>query len=546
MRRTGGMNRYRGSRSEELPRRDESAEKKESGGVRMAGHMGRMALLLQGLDEVGGVGVVDDDAKPESAKTNKIEINVDEVDDVERVPSLREIYKGIKNPINDDRKLAVFIDALAKYGNEDEDYYYSALMRAGDGEKGGRDINVADKQAFEEKAFSLWKDSLRKQARGLTGDKDGLLNYLNMHPEIATQGQLEQSIQETFEGNEDEGQALDAARENGWRGGYSGDWNYVRANAVSAGLVEDRKDIGHRLYLSVDNPDLYAVNSVLLDEFMGADVPFGWKYADDIGDRADNLVIHCSTRDLGKNIAVLREAKQRHPELFDKIKEPVVTSGEIDGWIGYGSEPKETGEKSFNMIRAELLESCIVPEVARWVAEHPKQGVSVGKKKIDLRKFLCLKTASKTIAREKKYGEEKHTDEEWREMTRKIIGIVDQNYEQMLDLIQNDYRFTNDGFAGITFGSRSKDKVMSYKQDDLDGGASRVMRAFKNSVLGMANEVARKEGKRFLNRVRGRIRIKSVEYGVDPNNFCFDKVRMEEMKRFYRAAEKDEGDGGEG
>ena len=91
---------------------------------------------------------------------------------------------------------------------------------------------------------------------------------------------------------------------------------------------------------------------------------------------------------------ILKELKNEHKEIFDRVNMPPILTGKIDGWIGYGSEPTVLldGENtSFNEIRSIAINNGIKIALNEWLYknENRYRGGESGASQVVRNLWLC-------------------------------------------------------------------------------------------------------------------------------------------------------------
>ena len=114
------------------------------------------------------------------------------------------------------------------------------------------------------------------------------------------------------------------------------------------------RDIECRLYLNVEAKNITSVASQLFKSCVEQDVALYMKFTSyDL--RSDTLLIYSTYADAPKYVDIINNMRKESPELFKNAHKLNPFLGKIDGYIGFGEEPKCSGHESFTSIRAKAL-----------------------------------------------------------------------------------------------------------------------------------------------------------------------------------------------
>ena len=253
------------------------------------------------------------------------------------------IYENIKNPLNEDNIIEL---VLANFNRDDKVSNYSLLCNINTKEV--LDLNKPQKEFEKERnifftnLFNAWKNKLLR----ITNNKEliKLLNSLD-YKDYYNITYFFNNVIYDYQGKFPQ-LCITPFLYNGFYNIYSKNISNIKAN-------KDFEDIKHRLYINLSNKNIYK----FLDEFtkrcINNNLPFYYKFQDN-SRRADSFVIYSNTENLYKYKQIIDSIVRDYPQIKETSGKPPILSGTIDGWIGYGSEPKEDGE-SFNSKRSDLI-----------------------------------------------------------------------------------------------------------------------------------------------------------------------------------------------
>lgn len=273
---------------------------------------------------------------------------------------LMELYDRIENPTKQDNFHLNLLNMYCDHGD-----IYSPLTRTIDKPTRGY-YNPNESDMYYAMLFNRWKNAIVNMTKsqyeylcrmGIGGDNFiALRNYLKTVPDVKTKEEAFGILNKEYSDNRIN-IAMETHRWDNF-GAYSG-WEHVASRYFKI-RQEKIPNVEHRLYLGIPGMQIHKFARIFVDKCYQRNQPFYFKF-DDYAGRDDSFVIYCSTEYLMNFIDILNEIKREEPELVSKIDRPPMLTGNIDGWIGYGSEPEllPNGDNtSFNAKRAKLIESA--------------------------------------------------------------------------------------------------------------------------------------------------------------------------------------------
>ena len=388
----------------------------------------------------------------------------------------KELFSRIESPLDDEQSFDAIIDAYAKPNG----IFYNNLQNAHLEQKESGVEDVEGRQAFEQKMFKRWKESVLKIPEDqATESQKYVASYLRAMPDAKSIYELGDQIKQAYPGETGD-KVFQYIKDHGWSLEDNG-WVHVKSERAKPGS-EKAGETAHRLYLNTDSKDIYKMVSAMIDAYDEAEIPFYFKYDDGEGKRDDTVVIYCSEEDLEKNLAILQKVKEANPDLVDRAHKPAVLAGKLDGWIGYGAHPKNDGKKereSYSSLRGKLLEAVLNEEGDKVINDIPKGQ-------------LLEATIQKKI----------EGDREILEIGRKK-GITEERMQEMYGFGYNDLDNPSSNY---------RQRLLS----EYQGGKV-------DALVRKAAVELKKKDPSFRDNVRAGIRRRSEEFGIDPENFCQNK-----------------------
>lgn len=461
---------------------------------------------------------------------------------------LMEIYNQIHNPIDDPRVIEKLINA---YANLSKGFggYYGQLTKTVQKEHNKGQYYREDADRFYAMLFNKWKNSIVAMTRdefvqlyrkGSYGqDFIKMRNYLKNVPDVSTMKEAD----EIFYGNKGDKELESALDKYSWKsfGGESG-WIHVCSRYLTA-KKDQYPNVEHRLYLDTESLDTYKMITYLVEKCDEHHLPYYFKF-DQYANRDDTIVIYSSTENLTKYVEILQEIKKEHPDLVSRAKEPPVLTGQIDGWIGYGSEPSKTPDgkrQSFNEVRAKTLEHSIGTVTKQWIMSHRNQEITYQDQKLSFQDYVAMKSAEKLVADLEKrflYYEEKDKKVAQRNgKTYNQLTVIDRLGYALQDVRssqfkQSVYRILKDHMGTLL------PRICNGSYKDMDTINMTVRNGKKITFSGddletiiqrLSVNIA-KNDPNFISTVQATIKKEASQYGIDSEKFCFDTKAREKMR----------------
>lgn len=461
---------------------------------------------------------------------------------------LMEIYNQIHNPIDDPRVIEKLINA---YANLSKGFggFYGQLTKTVQKEHNKGQYYREDADRFYAMLFNKWKNSIVAMTRdefvqlyrqGSYGqDFIKMRNYLKNVPDVSTMKEAD----EIFYGNKGDKELESALDKYSWKsfGGESG-WIHVCSRYLTA-KKDQYPNVEHRLYLDTESLDTYKMITYLVEKCDEHHLPYYFKF-DQYANRDDTIVIYSSTENLTKYVEILQEIKKEHPDLVSRAKEPPVLTGQIDGWIGYGSEPSKTpdGERqSFNEVRAKTLEHSIGTVTKQWIMSHRNQEITYQDQKLSFQDYVAMKSAEKLVADlEKRFLNYEEKDKKVAQRNGKTynqLTVIDRLGYALQDVRssqfkQGVYRILKDHMGTLL------PRICNGSYKDMDAINMNVRNGKKITFSGddletiiqrLSVNIA-KNDPNFIPTVQATIKKEASQYGIDSEKFCFDTKAREKMR----------------
>ena len=129
-------------------------------------------------------------------------------------------------------------------------------------------------------------------------------------------------------------------------------------------------NVDHRIYVNIDNENVYKLAHKLVEKFGEKNLPFYFKF-EDFNNRKDGFVIYSDTKNLTKYIECLDEVYSENKELRMSTYSPLMFGGRISDYYSIGDEPSvENKSCSFNSLRADCIDDAMKITIRRWMYEN--------------------------------------------------------------------------------------------------------------------------------------------------------------------------------
>ena len=286
---------------------------------------------------------------------------------------LMDLYRSVQSPLDDIEKLKKIIRTYSDSRKNNRDFY-NAVLKCNSKDKQYIGYNSYKEEVLDYWRFSTWVSNIVEMTperyAKFYGKEEGyysneftmLQSYLKPINESVSMENF-RKIQKELKSN----YGLENAYEKYNYEIFQSGWDYIS----STDLFESEPiEVKHRLYINCDSVRKYDVIGKIIDNFNKNNIPIFFKYND--AHRDDTIVLWTDDENLLRTINMLKKIKEKVPE--DTCLKPAILAGNIDGWLGYGSEPTvllNGKTTSFNRVRAKVIEDAIKNVYERYILFHP-------------------------------------------------------------------------------------------------------------------------------------------------------------------------------
>lgn len=411
---------------------------------------------------------------------------------------LKRLYNEIENPLTDEVLFNILKQINKKAGYQAIIKYYS------DNEK--YDIN---------KDLIVYLFKLVKKVQTQTSQDKDLIREFNRLEQIITIDTIQRILSTNEYPN------IKEVLQNILAFDLMGYWTHVISSQFIPNQNDKIGEIKHRLYLNPGKVGIELFGYLFIKKCLEKNLSFYFKNPSNIHSRDDNFVIYTDIEHLGQFIELLRELKEENPQIINKMGKPTVLSGVIDGWIGIGSEPG-IRYQSFNSVRADLIFSprIINKATRRWVYSNQESKVIYENKEVNILDYIAIKCVDNILQKYKEEVKTKIRELNNQEKIKEVLNQYQQTRKKYFKMIRE--KIPGIINEGKSFHIYNLSEISTYKD-------FKVNNHIINDII--LNLITRSEKPvpSFIKLFREELNIEMQYTGIDPEKFCFDKVRVREL-----------------
>ena len=441
------------------------------------------------------------------------------------------LYEEIQNPLNYDA-IAYLVDCFSK----GENLYLSLTRKYSKDKTPIEEVVIEHDDYMYETLFSSWRHNVLSLSQSeiqryiniglVQDDYYKLVEMLKDMPPVKTKAEYDNLLKTNK-----------LIYKYGWQCKKSdSSWVHVDSSILSAWRNNSTFPIEHRLYLNCNPQAVEKIAYEFISACKNRNLPFYFKFKTN-ENRDDTIVIYSSTKNLSDYIEALKFIRLYNKELFNEhVKHPPLLTGNIDGWLGYGSENRDLKKVSFNDLRSRIMANAIDKAVATWIHENRSQLITFKNKEIRFYEYLSINLTNRIIRKYQKlyetyveqgkenrfFEEQGFTKEELdsEEFRDKIYKVVDQH---MISAIFHRYKEERKDDVNITMKNYRR---ITISDRDFKG----VMRGSSYQILMNYPEL--------YEEIRKQIAIEAEKHNVDFDKICYDTKRKNEMFNFQKKIKK--------
>ena len=285
--------------------------------------------------------------------------------------TLEDIYENVKNPLNDEVLQEIY-----------DNYQKLPTFELVVGKKtSNKSYDILERDYYNKFLFSIWKNSILNLSIERIEELEKRNSYKDIRKIREFLKQDNTNLDTTYDiANFLVNNSLDKA--------YFCDVknliNHRYIHTMSGKIDLEKEDdffVDHRLYVNIDNEDIYLLAHKFVEKCREKDIPFYFKFKDS-DNRQDNFVIYSDTKNLIKYMECLDEVFSQNKNISNTSNSSLMFTGKINENYSIGDEPFQKSEKlaSFNGIRSKSIDNAMKKTIKYWLYKNQYRKVS---RKID-------------------------------------------------------------------------------------------------------------------------------------------------------------------
>lgn len=441
----------------------------------------------------------------------------------------RELYNSIENPIVNPQ---IFDILMEQYSNNQG--LYNIITSVYRKEKKKKNINQKHKEGIALVLFDYWSQSIQEQSESIlpTLKKEQLYQNMTIQEFRELQRTLRSigkvtSIQRLIQIQKDYPLIRKYLPNKSISNNDIDSWTHILSEQYDR--FDGKKEVvEHRLYLNVENENLYEILYCFIKKITDMHLPYHFKYSE--GLRDDSIVIYSDKEHLKDYIQILRDIKKERSYLFSDYLKPPILTGKIDGWIGYGSEPGTNKSSSFNSKRINVMEDSIDDVFYSYISNSDLP-ITMNNKKMTLNEYYAHLITKRIV--------DDYNNQLARVKTQKDIdglynrtGFLpnDLNDEAVKKLYEEVKLQIPDVIDKLKNKKESDQVLLKITTKKGKMNTSLMNREIKAIIRSFAGHLYR-SNKTFLQQIIKIIMVKSRDKGIDIEKYCFDVDKRDGLFR---------------
>lgn len=435
---------------------------------------------------------------------------------------LKDFYERLKNPLDDPEIINNLIRVYSLSTNNLGGFYGRLSETFCDEKKYKRKYFPASKDNFYASLFNKWKASviqLKKEGR-LAQHAEVLYQKLSKIPDTKTF----EEVQNIVYSDED--------IEKFYWDSYFSSWTHVKSHHIDMASKDRLDTIEHRLYVSTEGVVVHDFAMCFINKCLQRNIPYYFKFDDDCA-RDDSFVIYADTKHLMDYVSILEEIKKEHPKLVELCKTPPVLTGRVNEFVGYGSEPSpdEKGKnRSFNDVRAKLLERSFDKTLMDWITTNSNMRINYMNRVVTIGDWICHEIAN-TI-----YGKHKSNFEYYKSKNNiehyfKTYGLIEEDFNSP-NFKNHLYKHIKNNYPGII-----NNPSILIEVPIRNGKTIKISNHDLKNTLKVKSPIIFRNKPELKDTLRKNIDMEARKEGIDITKFCFDeqaKLLLEQGDALYR------------
>lgn len=438
--------------------------------------------------------------------------------------NLNDFFKKIKNPLENDDTLNNLIELYSNRGLSFNDYYHGLFQLYS---KNKHFYNPKEYDKLYVDAFNTWrkyvlsiseqkKEQLIKDGK-IDSDFSTLQKFLKALPPVKTKKEADMVLSVEDEKLE---KAMKKYRYTSIdNNDFS--WNRFCSNNISA-FQNTYSNTEHSLYVGINSEGLHKFARILLKKCEEKNLPYYFKVSSKLN-RDDSLIVYSDTEHLLDYCNILEEIYNENDDLKNYAHKSPIVAGNINDWLGYGTEPKEQ-YRTFKEKRVKVIYEAINKEYTDFLFDNPDINIYD-----ELSEIPLLEEISWRIAGDKL----KYLEGLQKKDLKSYFGIVPRDLRgkklsrnmraEIEEVMGQALRDKTTDFEPIKFQYRTrgknKNKYLEISRDDMN-----------RALISVLPDVI----KRYPNlkdKIKNRIQDIAKKEGINPDNFSIDTYILSKLTK---------------
>jgi len=316
---------------------------------------------------------------------------------------LKNIYENLENPLN---------DSMIKYLYDNYGYVDTYDLVIGSNTKPNTTYDNNQRDSYNKLLFNIWRNSILNLSKERVEELEKRYNYKDIR---RIQSVLSWPLSKYYDLESTDGIYRCLVSENMDLAYFCLPENIKNnkfKHTVSDKIVltEDEyflnHPINHRLYVNIDNKNIYKLVEKVVEKCNEKELPFYFKFEDNFN-RKDSFVLYTDTKNLTNYMECLDEVFEENKDLRMSTYPPLMFAGQVSPYYSIGDQPIQNSNlHSFNTLRASSIDNAMMNTIRRWMYENQNTKLKRKGEVLEFKDYLTDKVIG-MLARDI-YGEQKY------------------------------------------------------------------------------------------------------------------------------------------
>ena len=316
---------------------------------------------------------------------------------------LKDVYDNIKNPLDDN---------MIKYLYDNYGYVDTYDLVIGSNTKPNTTYDNSQRDSYNKLLFNIWRNSILNLSKERVEELEKRYNYKDIR---RIQSVLSWPLSKYYDLESIDGIYRCLVSENMDLAYFCLPENiknnkFKHTVSDKIDLTEDEyflnHPINHRLYVNIDNENIYKLAEKVVEKCNEKELPFYFKFEDN-SNRKDSFVLYTDTKNLTNYMECLDEVFEENKDLRMSTYPPLMFAGQVSPYYSIGDQPIQNSNlHSFNTLRASSVNNAMMNTIRRWMYENQNTKLKRKGEVLEFKDYLTDKVIG-MLARDI-YGEQKY------------------------------------------------------------------------------------------------------------------------------------------